>query len=375
MVKTKNQSTIIGIEDYDPQEMFVLLDSPYKEKILVAALKKAGSQSKLSNLIRENLRYPLMRQSTVSYLIKKETLRLDLARWLCAFTGIPFDQKRIIGLKGSQTSGMLLDPNLEISLSPELAQIVANLYCDGTIHAFNHIGTYYNNYIELIDRFERNVNKVFGTIKLPRFRTNVHAINIPAFLGKMICHKFHLREDRVPPQIQAASPSIKAAYLQAAFDDEGGVHKSHGQIRIKMKPQSYIEDIWALVREFDIEISEIFRETDRRNGREYHYFLISGIRNLRKFHENIGFYHPIRRKIVLSHIANVKMENYGYNARYLVLSTLRKNGNLTAKEIAERIKRGKRTVHQHLRKLRREQLVEFSRAKRRFVYEYIWKVV
>ncbi len=172
-------------------------------------------------LIKKNLYYPYIKQSTVSFLVKKATLRLDLIRFLCNFIDTEFDEKQILGIKRVQTSRMIYNPNLNLTLSSELAQILANLYCDGNIVENNcHTSTYYNSFMELISRFKNNVVNVFGQVDLYEWKTNVNAINLPAFIGKLLYHKFKLYNDNVPTQIINSSKEIKSAYLQAVFDDE-----------------------------------------------------------------------------------------------------------------------------------------------------------
>jgi len=366
----------ITLNDFKSQEIFLLLNKEYKDDLFEKSLLKAGSQSKLAILIKENLDYQDIKQSTVSFLVKKATLRLDLICFLCNFIDTEFDEKQILGIKGVKTSRMIYNPKLNLTLSSELAQILANLYCDGTIVESNcYTATYYNSYMELISRFKNNVVKVFGQVDLYEWKTNVNAINLPAFIGKLLYHKFQLYNDNVPPQIMNSTEEIKSSYLQAVFDDEGSIHKQHGQIRIKMKPESYIEDIQKLVHEFGMETSQVIKEQDKRNGRSYYYFLISGMYNIRKFHDAIGFFHPKKKNLIIMHLNNIKTQNYGYKAKNLVYNVLQENGPLTAKQIAVKLNRDKRIVHHHLINLKKQNLVGYTKAKRKFVYEYVWKII
>ncbi len=365
----------IGLSDFESQEIFLLLNKEYKDILFKKSLLKSGSQSKLAILIKENLDYPDIKQSTVSFLVKKATLRLDLIHFLCNFIDTEFDEKQILGIKGMQTSRMIYSPKLDISLSTELAQILANLYCDGCIDKINcYTATYVNTYKELVSRFKNNFIKVFGKIELYEGKTHVYIINLPAFIGKLLYHKFQINEDKIPIQVINSSKEIKSAYLQAVFDDEGSIHKGHGQIRIKMKPKSYIEDVQKLIQEFGIETSQVIKEHDKRNGRNYYYFLISGMYNIRKFHDEIGFFHPKKKNLIIKHLNNIKTQNYGYKAKNLVLDVIKQNGPLTAKQIAVILDRDKRIVHNHLVNLRKQNLVDYTKIKRKFVYEYLWKI-
>ena len=370
--KTK---TCISLNDFENKDIFVLLTTEYKHNLLTKAINKAGSQSKLANLINEDLDYEI-KQSTISSFTFQKNLRLDLVYWLCNFVDIEFDDNMILGLKGVRTSEMIYNPNLNIPLSKELAQILANLYCDGSIEESNcYVSTYCNGCDELIKRFKNNFSKCFGKIEFYERNTNVINVRIPCFIGKLLYKKFELYNDNVPPQIMCYSKEIKSAYLQAVFDDEGSINPIHGQIRIKMKPKSYIEDVRKLIQEFGIETSKVLREFDKRNGREYYYFLISGMYNVRKFHDEIGFFHPKKKNIMLNHIQNIKTENYGYKAKNLVLDALKEHEHLTAKQIAVILNRDKRIVHQHLTNLKNQNLVNYTKIKRKFVYEYLWEVI
>jgi hypothetical protein len=269
----------------------------YKKKLLTKAIQKAGSQSKLATLIKKHLNYPKIKQSTVSLLLKKDTLRLDLVYFLLDYLKIKFDCCEIIAIKGFGTSKAINRPKLKITLGPELAQILANLYCDGSIEKNNcYVSTYMNGNLDLIQRFKQNFTSCFGNYEFYERKTNVNNVRIPCFIGKVLYQKFNLGEDNVPDQIINSDKKIKSAYLQAAFDDEGSIHKDHGQIRIKMKPKFYIGDIQKMIREFGINTSSVIEEIDKRNGRKYYYFLISGRNNLREFNEKIGFLHPNKKK-------------------------------------------------------------------------------
>ena len=376
LIKMNNESNIqISLNDFESHNIFVLLESYYKKNLLTTAINRAGSQSKLANTINHNITYDV-KQSDISRFMFQKNLRLDLVYWLSEFTNIKFDNSKILGFKGTKTSEMIYHPNLSIPLSKELAQILANLYCDGSIEESNcYVSTYCNSYRALIERFKNNFRECFGQIDFYERSTSVIDIRIPCFIGRLLCQKFKINDDRVPTQIINSSAEIKSAYLQAVFDDEGSIHNGHGQIRIKMKPKSYIEDIHKLVNEFNIETSKVIKEHDKRNGRDHYYFLISGMYNIKKFHDKIGFFHPKKNKMILSHIQNIKTENYGYKARNLVLDVLKKNESLTAKQIAVILNRDRRIVHQHLTNLKKQNLVDYTKIKRKFVYEYLWKAI
>lgn len=359
------EDAILNLEDFKHKDIFMYLNKDYKKELLERSIIKAGSQRKLAKLIKEDIDYPKIKQSDISFFIKRKNLRLDLILYLCDFLGMKFNQSKIIGIKGAKTSKMIFNPKIEINLSKELVQIVANLYCDGSIEKNNcYVSTYVNGCDELITRFKRNFIKCFGDLKFYERITLVNNIRIPCFIGKVLYNKFQLYKDKVPIQIISSSKEMKSAYLQAVFDDEGSIHKTHGQIRIKMKPKSYIEDIRKLVNEFGIETSKVIKERDKRYGREYYFFLISGFYNLKKFQGKINFFHPIKRRRLANHLKNIRIKNYGYNAKELVLDLLKEKGPLTVKQAAKELDRDKRIIRQHLNNLKYKNLVDYTKIKR-----------
>jgi len=374
---TLDKSNIqISLDDFKSEDIFIFLKRDYKDNLLKKAVFKAGSQSKLAKLLKENINYPKLKQPNISSFIHKRNLRLDIFYLLCEFTDIKFDNKKILGIKGLQTSKMIYNPKIRIVLSKKLVQVLANLYCDGSIEKNNcYVSTYINGCNELIDRFKNNFISCFGNIELYERNSHIKNVRIPCFIGKMLYNKFKLYKDNIPFQIINSSKEIKAKYLQAVFDDEGTINKIHGQIRIKMKPKSYIEDVQKLINELGIKTSKTTKEFDKRNSREYYFFSISGMYNLRKFQKEVDFYHPKKKKILIEHLENIKIENYGYNAKDIVNELLKKHGPLTAKQIGNILNRDKRTIHWHLNNLKKMNLVNYTKLKRKFVYEYLWDIV
>ena len=86
-------SNVISLNDFKPNELFILLDRNYKQSLLNNSIRKAGSQHKLALLIKKKIKYPKIKQSTVSFLLKKKTLRFDLVLFLCRYSNIKFDEK------------------------------------------------------------------------------------------------------------------------------------------------------------------------------------------------------------------------------------------------------------------------------------------
>ena len=90
-----NENNIcISLNDFESQAIFVTLKQDYKKNLFTNAIIKAGSQGKLSTILKIDGNYPKMKQSTVSFLLKKRTLRLDLVYFLCNYVNIKFDKSQ-----------------------------------------------------------------------------------------------------------------------------------------------------------------------------------------------------------------------------------------------------------------------------------------
>ena len=354
-------------------KLYLYLEEDYKNLLIASAIKKAGSQSLLARKLKSYFKSPNLSQANISFFIKKKTLRLDFIISLCKYLKIKLDKSKIKGIKGESTTQLILNPKLNIKLTPELASLLANLYCDGCIEFRNgFITKYTNNNEELISHFKRNFNQAFGFIT---FQSNFNKLNqvwnvrIPCFIGKFLFYKFNIYNNKVPIQIKKASLKIKSAYLRAVFDDEGSIARKTAQIRLKMKYKSYIKDIRNLLQnDFQIKCSKIIKEINR--GFKCYYFSISGITNLKKFHNNINLIHPKKQGYIIKRL-NESKGNYGYNAKNLVFALLKKEPK-TSKELAFTLSLDRRTIQHHLAKLKKQNKVSYKKLKKKLVYEYLW---
>ena len=384
MIEPKNENydnklEYIYLSDFPINKTFVYLENSLKNKLLENSIKKAESQRMLANLINLSLNYPKIRQSIISEWLKKDFIRLDIIFFLNKYTELNIDlDNNIKMLKGQSTSRQIINPKFPICINEELVSILANLYCDGTTSDLDsHTTEYFNQEYTLISKIKNNFDKVFGEVNITERYiedTRIHNIRIPHYLGRLFCKKFDLIEDNVPKVIKNSQPKIQGQYLRAVFDDEGTISKGYSQIRLKMKKESYVNDIKSILLSLGIESSDIYLEkyVKGKFGLPCYYFNISGYYNIKNFADKVGFDHPKKLIRLKDYLEKIKEHNYGYKANKKVLDILKIKGQMNKKQIALLLDRNDRTVQHHLNNLLKDNLVKFKKVWKGYSYEYIW---
>ncbi len=368
----------ITINDFSPERTYINLKNNLNNILLEKAIRKAGSQGILAKLLKSKLNYPELRQSTISIWLRRKFLRLDFLTWLIQYTEFNVNlQNEIDQIKGEATSKPLRNVRFPILLTTELVTILANLYCDGFCSNLNsHSSGYVNKNKVLLSKFKDSITSVFGYTKLYERKSSssgVTSIRIPSYLGRLLYNKFGLDKDNVPDLIKDCSEEIKGAYLRAVFDDEGTISKNYGQIRLKMKYSTYVQDIKQLTESLNIECSKVVREKiNEKYMSGCYYFTISGQYNLKAFNDNIGFDHPQKSEKLKTAISMIKLRTYGYGAYKKVYNILRISGPKTSSQLAVILDRDKRTMHHHLSNLLKFKIVTFKKVWKVYSYEYLW---
>ncbi|MAG16070.1 hypothetical protein CMO88_03345 [Candidatus Woesearchaeota archaeon] len=364
---------MITIEDFKPSETYLFLESSYKRDLLEVAIAKAGSQRKLGTILK--LDKGCAYQTKISTWLRQNNLRLDLIHALHKYLRKKLIVEKIKGLKSETTGGLITNIKFPVRLSPELANILAKLYCDGSVTKRNKYTTiYYNTCPQLISEYKEKIGHCFGNLKFSESKGHVYAVRVPNIIGKVLYKKFRLGMNRIPSQIMLADKEIKAAYLRAVFDDEGNVNKIHGQIRLKMKFKTFLQDVKQLLEEFSIETSPLGKDFSGA-GHLAWYFVISGQYNLRKFYKRIGISHPDKKKKLRKRLRSYKQNTYGYKARFVILDILRKGGSKSVEDLANIAGRDRRTIQHHLNNLIESKLVKFTKVKTKYSFKNCWASV
>lgn len=118
-------------------------------------------------------------------------------------------------------------------MEEKLARIIGHLQFDGWVANKKYARTFFygNSNLDLINEFVQDIKTVFGLssfLKKDRdnmYRVYFHSAKIVRELNRIT--KYHSYTWSVPDFVLNGSETIKIGYLQAFFDDEGHVSKTH----------------------------------------------------------------------------------------------------------------------------------------------------
>jgi len=262
-----------------------------------------------------------------------------------------------------------------------MANLVAKLSCDGCILDRENSFTvqYSNTNLKLIEEFKRDVVDVFGNTKIKIVkRGSIYIARTTGLIGFIITKYFgSMHAVEVPSLIKNSNIYIKSAFIRGVFDDESTVHKGHGQIRLKMLNRRFVNGIKSILEnDFKISCSDVLEDSSSKFSKNTHYyFLISNRFNLEKFRDRISFTHPKKAIRLNQRLSNVIKAEYPKGVSGSLIYDILKNSSMTSKEIAYILNRSNRIVQTHLNNLKEKGLVNYQPIKRRYSYEFLWKVV
>ena len=375
----------IDLFDLPSDKIYIQLEDGFHKNLFKMAITKAGSQSKLAEILKrseekfaKDLKY--IRQQEVSkWYNNYNFLRLEVANFLIKFVGLPEQDLRtnLKAIKGMTTSSPILNPKFPFTLDYEMSQLLGKICGDGCVQDFNSYSVdYVNKCEELLDEFKRLIIIKIGNTKFHEIENNgVTVISVTGLVGYIFTTFFDfVHSRRVPNYILNGNEEVKRGFLRAIFDDEGTVSKYTGQIKLKMIHKRFVCDIKSMLKDLGIITTKISKEKSKnRFGKIAYYFTINGRKNLELFLKKISFTHPEKLKKLTNRLNSYKLEEYQkMEPQRLILDILSKDGSLTAKELATKINRKKRTIQFHLNNLRKKNKLTFQKIKRKFVYEYLW---
>jgi hypothetical protein len=380
-----NYSMEINLWDLPEDKTYVKLREIFHSKLFELAVKKAGSQENLAKTLAESGREfskdIKINQQYISGMVNNyHKIRLDIVLFITDLLSIPKEevQRNISIIKGVGTSKCIIEPKLPFKLDESLATIVSKLNCDGSVSESNSFtATYVNKNKKLIEDFKNKIKRSFGDMEIAVNTANgISVARVTGFLGLIITVFFgHTKATMVPNQIMNSCLEVKKAFIRNVFDDEGSVHKTHGQIRLKMLNKPFVEGVkYILEKDFGIKCSDIFEDrSSRYSNNTHYYFLISNRFNLKKFKNEIGFCHPDKMRKLNVRLSNVKKMEYPKHAANRLIYDILKFSPMTSGEVSFILNRSKRIVHSHLNELKRNNLVCCEYIKRKNYYEFLWK--
>jgi len=376
----------INLWDLPQDKTYLKLNKHFHALLFGKAIRKVGSQENLAQILCNSgnkfANDIKINQQYISRLVNDyQCTRLDMILFIANLIDLPIIelQKNVLVIKGVGTSKAIFNPKLPFKLDENLSMLVSKLNCDGSVsEPYSFTAEYVNKNKRLIEDFKSSINNIFGNTEIKCYTNDgIIRARITGYLGFLITIFFgHTDADRIPTEISKSNLDIKRAFIRNVFDDEGCVSKDTGQIKLKMLHKEFIKDVKDILEDdFGIKCSNISEDrSSRYSNNTYYYFRISNRFNLQRFRDEIGFSHLKKMRRLEHRLRNVKKIEYPKHVAQPLIYDILKSSPMTTKEIAYILNRGKRIVQSHLNELKKKGLVCYELIKRRYSYEFLWKV-
>ena len=209
-------------------------------------------------------------------------------------------------------------------INEEIARCIAKLSGDGNVYVgkkgTRRYARYSNTCETLRTRFKLDIRKIFGNIHLTEGVTNTgtsfvqtNRTEIVDFFLKYLT-SYKSKDIFIPIEIKKASNSIKSAYLQALYDDEGSprlriakkLREWKRNISLSSNSIQVIRDAKEMLeQDFGIFCNRIYE--NMQFGKNSSFVIeMTGKKNFELFKKHISFEHPKKKKII-----SLMLESYG----------------------------------------------------------------
>ncbi len=210
-------------------------------------------------------------------------------------------------------------------ISPELARIVAHICGDGYVGTYiqrrspkelivhprknlfyrRWVVRYVNTEPALVKQFVQDAKREFKRVVVPREKKHEYELSAKwiyekvTFLGAGKSHDWFIHDE-----ILASPRAVKAAWLQAFFDDEAHVSRPQKRIVLNIVNKPGLRQVKKLLQEFGIRST---LHGPYKYGEFYSYHLNIYRDSIPRYAEDIGFYHPKKK----AHLAEILKGTYG----------------------------------------------------------------
>jgi intein/homing endonuclease len=363
----------LNLWDLIDQKVYVKIRQPVINSFFIYAVKFAGSESKLANLLG------IKRIGNIwCYKNGKMLTPLNL---IIQILNILHEDKRDEFRKlfeenleelryGYGKAKSIKNPKLPIKFSPILSRIAGHLVGDGGIGAEKgNYPVYYTNRCDaLVNQFKEDVLSVFGNVDVYDYHYHnknegIRMVRFPSIVGVILMSLFGPMVNElkhVPELVLDGDRTSKRLFLRALYDDEGCVSSS--RIRIGVSNEEIIRIVRKMIQEISIRPGRVIRKKATKKWKVSYEFGIFGKNDLILFSKEIGFDHPEKIKKLRYLIRSYKGKKFRYKkgeTASSVLKFLENSRSLTVKEIAKLLNRKlNRTLYKHLEKLEKEGIIK-----------------
>jgi len=318
--KMSEVNGIVTLEELPEKEIYVEVDSEFKEKIK-DWIKNKHSLKEFSEKIETSVRI------IEHWLSEESLLRLDTFKAIIKYFGLDCKTIKIVSLRG-KSGARIINPKLPFDFTTKSGvRIIAAILGDGSLSKKSSI--YSNTNLELIDGFIEDAKNVFGSLELkvrPKEKgSNVLVVDIPNICSKVL-ENIGLpagskveNNPHIPRFIFNLGKEKIAEFISQIIDDEGSVsiasrHLKIGFCVIETEERSnLIYDLQKLLLKLNIE-SEIYQyekyESSRGPARKKWQIEIHSFERLEKLHSMLNLRHKERLKQLEKLLKSKKLTCY-----------------------------------------------------------------
>lgn len=138
-----------------------------------------------------------------------------------------------------------------------------------------------------LESVAESIENVFR-IRTRTYKTSKGYFRLVIFSKIVYNEMLKFRKD--PTLVFNETRSFRKGYLRGVFDAEGSVHKDRYSIRFASKRMELIDTVKKLLLEFQIKTGKVYED------KTANVLPIYGKENLKRFHNNIGFYHQEKQE-------------------------------------------------------------------------------
>ncbi len=273
-------------------------------------------------------------------------------------------EKEIIAFRGPNGDAVY-SPNFPWKEDERIIRIVFRLIGDG--HGGGDVSKgrvpmYCNSCDELIHQFIDDLT-FFGKVKTRIYKRKtknmVKIIEFPKVIGHVLRYFYNINfmghKVRLSGQIYSLPKKLATEGIKVFGDDEGSAKGT--QINFYSANKDLLKDITKLFRkklpEFNtitnVRLSGIKKTKSGKPAKTYYIAILS--KDLEKYYNLIGFYHPIKQRKLLHQIScrdKIKNNRGDYKTKELILKSLL-NGPKTSYQLSEKILVNHRTTNKHIK--------------------------
>jgi len=386
----------IHLWDFPEESIFVCLKDDFRKRFFNELTDKIGGQRELAR--RTDMFWGTMwkmihgkRYRNKNKRNEAVRLRLSFLKKVCSIYSEVFNinetdvMKRVeknIFSYSAHSGTEVFNPILPIKQSPKIFRIIGHMMADGTWIA-GCGPKYINSDSELRKCFIRDLKEVFGNAEIKEvfYKGRTPIVTFPSAIVYVLNRVYGTKFSGIvglPRFVDKLTKKEKACFFQAMFDDEGYIGDSNIQV-CSLDKELLLGMKALLLKDFNIETSSIshyidYKRVDGSISRVFYFNVFS--KSIEKFSKYIGFQHSKKAEglsWLLARQKRKKIPSAG-KIRKIVIAELKKNGAMSAPQLAVKIIITARNLRKHLRRFENAGIIEKAGKKKGKGGALLWKL-